>query len=138
MRLTCAENVFGGFSGMTAPEAVVMRCWPLHRSPYAPPQATARITIPVEVNQGRWIVKCPYCPGAQLASREDPRFFCVDCLHEPEPRARGKWLKIEWPTDVEQIEAALERRPDANRNWIPGESGADLLRDNALHGLVSA
>lgn len=136
--LPCAENVFGGIPGLTAPEAVVLRAWPLYRTPYAPPKTTARITVPVEVNHGRWIVKCPYCAGAQLASREDPRFFCVDCLHEPEPRAQGKWLGLEWPADVEQIEAALDGRPEANRNWIPGEAVADLLRENALHGLVSA
>lgn len=95
--------------------------------------------VPTEIDHGgpvlarvehnRWLVQCEYCAGAQLASREDHRFFCVDCLNAAHG---GKWRPVVWPRDHAEIERALLDRPvPATRNWIPGESVADLHRENA-------
>ena len=41
-----------------------------------------------------------------------------------------------WPDDAEAAEAVLLRRPlTVNRNWRPPETVADLLRENAEHGV---
>jgi len=87
------------------------------------------------VNHGRWIVRCPFCTSAQFASREDKRFFCVECLNE---QAGRRWVRVVWPkvADMATIEGALESRADQRtRNWEPGESPADLKRENAARGV---
>lgn len=86
----------------------------------------------VRVNHGRWIVDCPFCTSAQLASLTDPRFLCAECGNV---NADGKWLPIVWPAGAEVLEAALAIRPTENRNWSPGESVADLHRENTEHGI---
>lgn len=92
------------------------------------PTKTAKVALPAKVNHGRWIVECP-CGGAQLASKTDRRFFCIDCgnvLFE------GEWVHVDWPKNVEAIEQALSRRPfAANQNWEPGESLEDLQGQTA-------
>jgi hypothetical protein len=79
------------------------------------------------VNQGRWIIDCPFCPGAVMADTRDPRFFCLSCLNEA---AGGGWLAVLFPSRREEIEAELMRRPrEENRNWLPGESLLDLVAE---------
>ncbi len=88
------------------------------------------------VNDGRWIVQCSHCGGAQLAAPEMDRFFCVDCVNTS---CDGQWFAVEWPeaAHVEAIEAALSARPDiASRNWSPDETVGVLLAENHLAGLV--
>jgi hypothetical protein len=111
------------------------RNWPPYQK-YEPPEGLAiGIRAQASANQGRWFVQCPFCAGAQLASHLDHRFFCVDCLHLTEPAAAGRWLEVEWPAELNEIEELLLLRPEANRNWTPDETIVDLARDNALHGL---
>src|SRR5690349_15592909 len=44
--------------------------------------ATQDHAINAVVNHARWIVECPSGDGgAQYASREDPRFMCLECLN---------------------------------------------------------
>jgi hypothetical protein len=89
--------------------------------------------LPAWVSGGRWIVMCP-CGGAQLASREDHRFFCVDCLNA---QVGGQWRTVTWPEDAEAIEAALLARPESHtRTWLPTETLSDLLAENAEHGVT--
>lgn len=87
------------------------------------------------VNHGRWVVICDECGSAQVASRTDRRFWCVDC------RPTG-WRKVEWPPDdqVTQAEAALAARPDPRaQNWLPWAETVEALRDeNAAHGEPTA
>jgi hypothetical protein len=84
------------------------------------------------VSGGRWIVMCP-CGGAQLAAREDHRFFCVDCLNA---QVGGQWRTVSWPDDAEAIEAALlARSAPETRTWLPTQTLTDLLAENAEHGL---
>ena len=91
--------------------------------------------LPVYVNHGRWVVDCPNCNSAQLASRSDRRFWCVDCRNV---WVQGKWVMVTWPSAADEaaIESVLDRRPHArNANWRPGESVADLIAENTAHGL---
>ena len=85
--------------------------------------------VEVRVNHGRWVVECPGvgCGDAQVASRDDHRFFCITCGN---PFVAGRWVATVWPDDVDGIDAALSVRPETFRNWH-GESVDDLLRDNA-------
>lgn len=92
--------------------------------------------IAVEVNHGRWIINCPGipCGGAQVASRDDHRFFCVTCGNR---FVDGRWLPVAWPPDPDGIVAALEPRPVSYQNWT-GEPVDDLLANNAdpINGLT--
>jgi hypothetical protein len=107
-----------------------------HRSDSPPIDAelAASLSTPLQawVSGGRWIVMCP-CGGAQLAARDDHRFFCVDCLNA---QVGGQWRTVSWPADAAAIETALLRRPaPETRTWLPTETLADLLAENAEHGL---
>lgn len=85
--------------------------------------------LEVVVNHGRWIVECPDCHDAQLASRHDPRFMCVACGNAS---VGGKWRRVTWPAKANQIEELLEVRVAALQNWAPGETVADLKAENEL------
>lgn len=82
----------------------------------------------------RSIIACE-CGGAQLASRDDRRFFCVACLNE---KQGGKWRPVTWPKkkDADAIEAQLRPRMTENANWLPGESVADLVAENETNGVT--
>jgi hypothetical protein len=90
------------------------------------------LELPVRVNHGRWVVDCPVCLSAQLASFTEQRFLCAECGNVS---VGGKWLSIVWPPDAVAIENALVIRPTENRNWLPGETVADLRRENTGHGI---
>lgn len=90
-----------------------------------------------EVNQGRWVARCPFCPSAQVVSPDDPRFLCAGsdgCSNAP---VQGAFVPVVFP-DAETragIEAALLKRPDmVNRNWT-AETVDDLTKENEAHGL---
>jgi len=80
-----------------------------------------------EANHGRWIVKCPWCPSAQVAS-ESKAFFCYACNNG----GLGKVVPVTWPdaTLRGQVETLLAVRLMANQNWLPGETAADLTAEN--------
>lgn len=89
-------------------------------------------TLLAYVNHGRWVVDCP-CGSAQLASRSDRRFFCVDCRNA---WALGKWVGVAWPAQAGDIEGLLLQRPfPKNRNWNPGEDLMTLVAENVAAGL---
>lgn len=52
------------------------------------------MSVRVRVDRGRYIVECPFCRGAQFASRTDPIFLCCDCFNRP---IRGALIPVEWP-----------------------------------------
>lgn len=121
--------------------ALVRRNWPFWLEPPRQPEGVAaELLAYAEVNHGRWIVNCPMpdpehddgkCRGAQMASRSEHRFFCVDCLHRYEPAARGRWVRVQWPAEVAQIEQALAPRPVKRQNWTPAETAMVLRAENA-------
>lgn len=99
------------------------------------------VAAAAEVNHGRWVARCPFCASAQVVSPAGPRFLCAGaegCANGP---ARGAFVPVVFPPDDvrARIEAVLLVRPDrANRNWMPGETVADLIEENAEHGLDGA
>lgn len=90
--------------------------------------------VAVYVNEARWVVDCPDCGGAQIASRADRRFMCNECANIA---IGGLWRPVVWPSStVEQgIEKALAPRPPRNAHWLPGETVADLVAENAENGV---
>lgn len=129
----------------TPPEATVDIFWPRGTPKVLPRETFDDLEVVAEVNHGRWIVRCPFCSGAQLASDDDRRFFCVDCLHAGTD-AEGKWIAVRWPSPSSRqaVEEALLRRPDEEtRNFQPyrgdgrdrAETVADLRRENRAAGL---
>lgn len=89
--------------------------------------APAELATPAYVSEGRWVVMCPDCGGAQLAARDDWRFMCVECANVA---IEGLWRPVAWPDEHEDIETELERRPmRRNQNWLPGETVEDLAAE---------
>lgn len=56
------------------------------------PQTGAR----VYENAGRWVVDCPFCRSAQVASETDHRYLCADadCLNGA---VDGAYIRTLWP-----------------------------------------
>ena len=119
----------------------VLRFWRQQRRLGAPPSETAAGPVVMAyINQGRWIAECPWgCGAALVASRADARYLCVTCWNEA---VGGLWVPVVFPAQKGAIEAELLKRPArdgfmaATRNWQPGESLADLRRENALRGVM--
>ena len=89
--------------------------------------------IVAHVNHNRWIVSCPDCHSAEYLWPDTPLFLCSNCLNGS---VKGRWRKVKVPKEREAIERALRARPGpANRNWGPGESVADLVKENLAHHL---
>lgn len=79
--------------------------------------------VRAEVNHGRWLARCPRCPGAELVQPDDPVMWCLSCGAGP--------YRVRFPRERRQIEALLLLRPRPEaRNWRPGESLDDLRREN--------
>lgn len=84
-------------------------------------------------NHGRWVVNCPDCHGAQLASVSDHRFMCFDCGNAGND---GCYRPVIWPKNHAKIAALLDARPDVTlRNWSPPETVTDLRHENEVLGL---
>lgn len=94
------------------------------------PTGPASVAVPVVANHARWVVECPDCHGAQLASPSDRRFMCDTCGNAS---VGGKWRPVTWPTDQDAIAAILADRPAENQNWQPGESIKALRAENGQH-----
>lgn len=90
---------------------------------------TAGEPLEVAANHGRWVVQCP-CGGAQLAHPDDRRFLCCDCGNVDNA---GRYRPVVWPKAWQQIGQLLDARADRTlRNWRPGETVAELRRENKL------
>lgn len=119
-----------GAPGLTAAERIAVLYGPFD----VPKISTKQAVAYASVNHGRWSVRCPWCSSSQNASREDRRFFCVECGNAA---VSGAWVAVEWPPDWQDIETALSCRPDrATRNWVPGETAADVFAENVKHGVM--
>ncbi len=122
---------------LSPPERILARFWPAFSFAGLPEGLDTQHPAYAQVRQGRWVVECPnpQCPAAQLASRQDHRFFCVTCENF---HVGNQWVPVLWPDDWREIEAVLGRRPvRSTRNWLPGET-VELLRDeNREHGVAA-
>ena len=79
------------------------------------------------MNHGRWIADCtrPFCANAEKLKPRQSMFHCSNCMQIAE---------VEWPAEVDEITAVLERRPvPQTRNWFPAGHGL-ALRSGTLHG----
>lgn len=116
-------------SGHTPPEAEV-----LGHGHKLPQGVHDKITVMPIINHGRWLIPCPWCYSASAASRDDHRFYCIECRSAG---AQGKWVKVIWPDSKDEIEALLIMRPDPRtRNWQPPETVAQLLAENESHAVI--
>ena len=82
------------------------------------------------INWSRIVVDCPraWCTSALSLPPGWDVFQCWDC-HWRAP--------IVWPADLAGIVSVLALRPDPKtRNWEPGESILDLVRENIEHGIL--
>jgi len=86
------------------------------------------------INEGRWIAECPTGDGnAFVVSRNSDLFWCGICGNRT---TAGSWIRVRFPPGKAAIERLLMHRPDErNRNWLPGETVANLARENRAHGL---
>lgn len=100
------------------------------------------LCVPVFLSWGRWVARCPR-PDCHNAEQFGPcgdgtpgglsgtSFWC-----RPGYGGCGLRAAVGWPADLEGIEFMTRSRPVAARNWLPGETVHDLLRENLEHGLM--
>lgn len=84
-------------------------------------------------NFGRWVTDCPrrWCTNALQVRRGQDVFECLG------PDSCGWTAPLMWPADPDAIEAILAVRPaNAVRNWMLGETLAQLVEENAAHGFL--
>lgn len=133
MRLVTAETE-SRYAGSKAGAEAVLNVW--LREGKSPPNVPRSQTIApaplVEVvaNHGRWLVECPFCPSAQVASAADRRFFCTDCGNAA---VGGAFLATVWPADLSELDEELGKRPRENGNWRPHETLKLIREENAAH-----
>ena len=127
MRFATAETAYQHRGSAPAARAAALMGIPILTDELQP-----GLELEVRCNQGRWIVDCPWCRSAQVASFTDRRFLCGDCGNV---RVGGRWARTIWPKDPESIEALLEHRPAEARNWRRGETAAQLRAENRDHGI---
>lgn len=85
--------------------------------------------VAARVYNGMWIADCLICCSALWVDRFKPAFDCWEC---------GSRSEIAWPDHdfVMGVERLLLMRPlRYSRNWQPGETLADLMAQNAEHGV---
>jgi len=87
-------------------------------------------SVRAEINQGRWLAKCPLCGGAEMVSQEWPFFFCMSCGMADNG---SHVMAVEFPKSKQQIEIILAVRPTENRNWQAGETKRNLWNENVAH-----
>ena len=123
-------------SAASAIRALPSACWApalFTRGGFIQPRSdTAPGSLPVIVNHGRWIVRCP-CGGSQYACAIDRRFLCDRCCNTS---AGGRWRRIEWPEDPRAIELALKPRLPEHQNWLPGETTVQLWAENDMNDRI--
>jgi hypothetical protein len=120
----------------TATERIVLKNWHMETDGFyvtLPKMVSNKAFAYARVCHGVWLVDCPWCGSAQRASREDHRFFCVECENNT---VNNVWISVVWPPEWQEIERLLGVRPiPANMNWFPGEGptanihGRETLED---------
>lgn len=75
-------------------------------------------------NWGRWIVECTCGAGLLVTGTGVCR--CREC---------GLRHQVSLPVERREVERLCAKRAPANRNWLPGESVANLIAENIMHGV---
>ena len=99
--------------------------------------------VEARVDHGRWIADCPLqremqdCKGAECVTTDDKVFLCLACGNA---ELGGKLIKVKFPNENHrhEFEKDLSVRPEANRNWFPGETPQKIAKENRMHGLPVA
>ena len=94
--------------------------------------------IRARIDHGRWIADCPLqyagqdCLGAECVTDSEKTFMCLSCGNT---EVEGKLLKVRFPAKGkrDKIELSLNERPEANRNWFPGETPEKIAKENRRH-----
>jgi hypothetical protein len=152
-----AENRYPARSGLSAAECYVHEFWMHKRTNDAQLVPSGRpmplgVALDADVyayiNRRRWVVMCPVgldwqrrpipgqepCWGAQMASLDDPRFFCTHCGNE---HVGGVWLPVVFPADADEIMALVGmREDDKNANWEIWETAEDIAAENKRYGVI--
>jgi hypothetical protein len=100
------------------------------------------LRIPVFLSWGRWVARCPrpgchnaeqfgQCDDNSLGGLTGQTFRC-----RQEKGGCGLQCAVDWPANIESIEYMVRARPVAARNWFPGETVEDLMRENVENGFV--
>jgi len=84
--------------------------------------------VQARILYGRWLVDCPVCRGANDVIPSEPVYLCSSCGW-PE-----RFVMVEFPPEIREIERLLLKRPIQNRNWQPGETLAFLTAENIAYG----
>lgn len=87
----------------------------------------------VYINCGRWMISCATlgCGDCPIVHPGWRAAVCFEC--------GAVYTTLDIPANADVIEAILVARPQAvNRNWVPSETVADLIRENREHGLENA
>ncbi len=91
--------------------------------------------LEAEVNVGRWLVRCPFCAGAEMIWEDSLIFMCESCWNK---KVDYKFLKVKLPLKRTQIEKLLELRPNTiNKNWLPNDTIKAIEAENLAHGIVT-
>jgi hypothetical protein len=137
--LDLALHGAGGSRSVSDPRGYLVRFG------YDPPpldevDADAR-PLDAEVNHGTWIWLCPCKLGASTDPPLGGGVVFFDCLVGWCPccgnaETGGRWRPLRVPDERDAIERVLSSRPDVEtRNWWPGETVAELERENAANGV---
>jgi len=100
--------------------------------PRSPVIADDDAGIEVFLGYNAWHAKCPFCNGQELM-REDGLFMCQSCWNSAIGR---RYLRASFPEARKAIEDTVLARPiPSTRNWVHGETVADLQAQNKSHGV---
>lgn len=84
--------------------------------------------LAARIYDGAWIVDCP-CGGADYLWLDALLTICSSCGNRG---LGGRWRRVTVPENRDAIERHLLAREEPwLRNWVPGETVADLIRENA-------
>ncbi len=84
--------------------------------------------VKARIEAGFWISDCGdgECRAGNAAHPEWPEARCFAC---------GAIHEVKFPKARKDIEAVLLARPQAVRNWVPGETVASLRAENKRNGV---
>jgi hypothetical protein len=98
------------------------------------------VHLPARMYHGQWVVNCPRCPNVEkrglcddgtVGGVDDRTFVCRESHG-----GCGFRADVLWPATIAEIEALVAARPRPFRNWSPGETLQDLLRENIENGVA--
>ena len=90
--------------------------------------APGHVKLLAHINHGRWLVHCAACPQAMWTHPEWKIACCTEC--------GAVYEGIIFPFERPVIEQILLMRWVENQNWEPGETVADLQRENMTYRKV--